>query len=109
MELSDKIDRPLRSPLDLSKEELESCIDGSYNVDGIVEILNKTGVIDNYGWIDPEIFADWFSTSLEDLIPEEEDTPEWTEAFDNNWNWGYEIGDNINSLISNNFKETRNA
>lgn len=89
----------------LTDEELESCFDGTTSVLLVREILQKHGVVDLEGFIDPEIFADWFAEAIKDFIGIEEDTPEWTEAFDNNWNWGYDIGDNINSLISDNFKE----
>lgn len=89
----------------LSDEELENCINGSFSIKVIREILSKHGVVDLEGYVDPEIFADWFAQSLEDMIGEYEDTPEWTEAYDNNWNWGYDIGDNINSAMTDNFKE----
>lgn len=91
---------------DLTDEELESCFDGVTSVIMVREILNKHGVVDLEGFVDPEIFADWFAESLQDLTGTEEDTPEWTEAFDVNWNWGYDIGDNINALISDNFKDS---
>ena len=91
---------------ELTDDELESCFDGITSVTLIREILSKHGVVDLEGFIDPEIFADWFADALQDLTGTEEDTPEWTEAFDTNWNWGYDIGDNINSLISDNFQNT---
>jgi len=91
---------------DLTDDELESCFDGSTSLSLVREILKKHGVVDLEGFIDPEIFADWFADAIIGFIGVEEDTPEWTEAFDNNWNWGYDIGDNINSLISDNFKDS---
>lgn len=99
----------MRSVKDLTDEELEECIEGSSSIKMIREILTKHGVVDLEGWIDPEIFADWFAEGLKDLIGEEEDNPNYTEAYDNNWNWGYDIGDNINSMISNNFKDEEDA
>jgi len=87
----------------LTDEELESCVDGSTSISLIREILTKHGVIDLEGWIDPEIFGDWFATGIQGFIDAEPDTAEWQEAYDNNWNWGYDIGDNINSYISDNF------
>ena len=88
----------------LTDEELEDCVDGSTNIDMLRDILTKHGVVDEQGWIDPEIFADWFANGIEGYISAEPDTDEWQEAYDNNWNWGYDIGDNINSYISDNFK-----
>ena len=87
----------------LTDEELEDCVDGSTNIDMLRDILTKHGVVDEQGWIDPEIFADWFANGIEGYISAEPDTDEWQEAYDNNWNWGYDIGDNINSYISDNF------
>ena len=87
----------------LTDEELEGCVDGSTNIDMLRDILTKHGVVDEQGWIDPEIFADWFANGIEGYISAEPDTDEWQEAYDNNWNWGYDIGDNINSFISDNF------
>ena len=89
----------------LTDEELEDCVDGSTNIDMLRDILTKHGVVDEQGWIDPEIFADWFAAGVEGYISAEPDTDEWQEAYDNNWNWGYDIGDNINSYISDNFTD----
>jgi hypothetical protein len=93
----------MKKIIDLTDEEIEDCINGSSNIKMIRNILTKHGVVDLEGWVDPEIFADWFANEIVGFIGVEEDTPEWTEAFDNNWNWGYDIADNINSYISDNF------
>lgn len=89
----------------LTNEELEDCVNGSTNIEMLREILTKHGVVDEQGWIDPEIFADWFANGIEGFIDAVPDTDEWQAAYDNNWNWGYDIGDNINSYISDNFKD----
>jgi len=99
----------MRSVKMLTNEEIEDCINGSSNVEMIRQILTKHGVVDLEGWVDPEIFADWFAQGIERFIDAEEGTDEWTEAYDNNWNWGYDIGDNINSKINNNFKENEDG
>jgi len=95
----------MKSVHDLTDEELEDCVNGSSNLDMIREILTKHGVVDLEGWVDPEIFADWFAAGVEGYISAEPDTDEWQAAYDSNWNWGYDIGDNINTAISDNFKE----
>lgn len=94
---------------DLTDQEIEDCINGSSNIKMIRDILTKPNVVDNEGWVDPEIFADWFAHGVEGYIDAKQDTDEWIEANDNNWTWGYDIGDNINSLISDNFKDNENA
>lgn len=93
----------------LTDEELENCVDGSTNIQMIRDILTKHGVVDLEGYIDPEIFADWFARGIEGYIDAEEGSDEWTEANDVNWNWGYDIADNINEYISDGFKEDNNV
>lgn len=95
----------MKRVFDLTDEELEDCVDGSSNIEMIRDILTRQGVVDEQGWVDPEIFADWFAKGIEGFIDAEQDSEEWVAAFDNNWNWGYDIADNINSVISDNFKE----
>ena len=87
----------------LTDAELENCVNGTTNIAMLREILTKPNVVDEQGWIDPEIFADWFAHGIEGFIDAVPDTDEWQAAYDNNWNWGYDIGDNINSYISDNF------
>lgn len=90
---------------ELTDEEFEECIDGSTNIDMIRDILTKHRVVDELGYIDPEVFADWFALGIEGYISAEPDTEEWNDANENNWSWGYDIADNINSYISDNFKD----
>ncbi len=94
----------MKNVKELTDEELEDCVDGTTNIDMLRDILTKPNVVDEQGWIDPEIFADWFANGVEGHISAEPDTDEWQETYDNNWIWGYDIGDNINSYISDNFK-----
>ncbi len=95
----------LRSVSSLTDDEIEECINGSSNIEMIREILTKHGVVDLEGWVDPEVFADWFAQGVEGYIDAEMNSDDWIEANDTNWNWGYDIGDNINSMISENFKD----
>lgn len=94
---------------ELTDEELEDCIDGSTNLTMVRDILTKPGVVDSEGWVNPEKFADWFSGGLQDFIDSDRASEEWIEANEVNWNWGFDIGDNINSAISNNFKDTNDT
>lgn len=90
---------------ELTNEEIEDCIDGSSNVEMIRDILTKPGVVGSDGFVDPEAFADWFSQAISGYIDAEMNSDAWIEANDNNWTWAYDIADNINSFISDNFKE----
>jgi hypothetical protein len=89
----------MRTPASLTDDEIESCIDGVSNIEMIREILTKHGVVGDDGYIDPEIFADWFAMGIEGFIDAEEGSDAWTNANGINWNWGYDIGDNINMLL----------
>ncbi|NBP04082.1 MAG: hypothetical protein EBU90_29110 [Proteobacteria bacterium] len=94
----------MKSVLKLTDEELEDCVDGSTNITMLRQIFTRADVVDSEGWINPEFFADWFSVGLAGYITEDVDSPEWAEANDTNWNWGYDIADKINSYISDNFR-----
>lgn len=90
----------MKNIFDLSDEELEDCFDGSSNVDMVREILSKPGVVDPESkLIDCENFAQWFAYGVEGYIDADEDTDEWQEAWDNNFNWGFDIADNINDYL----------
>lgn len=83
----------------ITDEELEECFNGSSNIDMVREILDKPGVVIGPGIVDEESFAQWFAYAIEGFIDAEEDTDEWHEAWDVNFDWGVDIADNINALI----------
>lgn len=91
--------KPKRSVDEIAFHEFAGALGETLDLLLIKDILSKPNVIDMYGWVDLEMFADWFSQGLEGYISAEEGTDEWTQAFDNNWNWGYDIGDLINGLL----------
>ena len=95
----------MKSVYELTDEELEDCVDGSTNITMLRDILTKHGVIDLEGWIDPEIFADWFARGIEGFIDADPDSEEFFKIYENNWDWGFDIADNINSYISDNFRD----
>ncbi len=88
----------MRNVFELDDEELEDCFDGSSNVDMVREILEKPNVVVD-GYIDEEQFAQWFAYGVEGYIDADEDTPEWREAWDNNYEWGQSIAENINNYL----------
>ena len=84
----------------LTDEELEACVDGSTNMDLLREILEKPFcVVDNV--VDEAQFAQWFAYALEGFIgvDQDEDPEEWEEAYQANYDWGYEIAENINDYV----------
>lgn len=83
----------------ITDDELEDCFEGSSNIDMVREILEKPGVVTGPGIIDSDQFAEWFAYAIEGFIDAEEDTEEWREAWDINFDWGLTIADNINDLL----------
>ena len=79
----------------LSDEEIEECISGSSDIKLIREIINMT---QHENLVDSEDFADQFSYAIRGFIDTEDDE-EYDQAFQNNWNWGIEIAENINSVL----------
>lgn len=83
----------------ISDDELEDCFEGSTSIDLVREILVKPGVVIGSGIVDEESFAEWFAYGIEGFIDADEDTDEWTEAWDINFDWGLTIASNINDLL----------
>ena len=92
----------LRTPSDLSDEEIEECIDGSSDVDMIRKIMTMEDVYDEEDstHLHEENFATRFAYAIEGFIDAENDTPEWQEAWDNNYEWALSIAENINDLLT---------
>lgn len=83
----------------ITDDELEDCFEGSSNIDMVREILTKPGVVNDHGIVDDESFAEWFAYAIEGFIDADEDTEEWQEAWDTNFDWGLNIASNINDLL----------
>ena len=87
----------------LTDEELEACVDGNTNMDLLREILEKPFcVVDNV--VDEAQFAQWFAYALEGFIgvDQDEEPEEWEQAYQTNYDWGYEIAENINDYVQSN-------
>jgi len=92
----------LRSPSDLTDEEIEECIDGSSNVDMIREIMTMEDVYDEEDstHLHEENFATRFAYAIEGFIDADQGTPEFDEAWNNNYEWALSIAENINDLLT---------
>ena len=82
----------------ITDDQLEECFEGTTNISMVREILDKPGVVVE-GAINTEQFAEWFAYAIEGFIDADEDTDEWREAWDVNFDWGLTIADNINDKI----------
>jgi len=89
----------MRNVFELDDEELEDCFDGSSNVDMVREILEKDNVVNEDGYVDVDLFAEWFAYAIEGFIDADEDTDDWQDAWNNNYIWGQGIAENINEYL----------
>jgi hypothetical protein len=89
-----------RTPDSLTDEEIEDCIEGSSDIDMIREILTKAYVINDQGFVEKDIFANWFATGIEGFIDADPDTEEFDEAWQANHEWALNIAANINDLLA---------
>lgn len=82
----------------LSDEEIANCIEGSFNIKMIREVIDISQ-LDNL--LDVEDFADLFAFLLKEFISVtfEEDEDEYDECYMNNWEWGQTIAEKINQLL----------
>ena len=83
-------------------EEIEECIDGSSDVDMIREIMTMEDVYDEEDstHLHEENFATRFAYAIEGFIDADQGTPEFDEAWDNNYEWALSIAENINELLT---------
>lgn len=89
-----------RTPDSLTDEELEECIEGSSDIDMIREILQKAYVINDQGFVEEDIFANWFATGIEGFIDADPESDEFDEAWEANHEWALNIAANINDLLA---------
>ena len=93
-----ELELPKRTLESLTDEEIESCFEGSTNLDLVKRLLQENQAPD--GWIWSMDFGHNFAEAIEDFIGEDPGTPEWDQAWDNNCEWGETIADNINDLLA---------
>ena len=91
----------LRNPSELTDEDIEECIDGSSDVRMIREIMTMEDVYEQEDstHIHEENFATRFAYAIEGFIDADPETEEWSEAWDNNYQWALTIAENINDML----------
>ena len=95
-----ELEKPVRTLDSITDEELESCLDGSSNLELVRQLLKENIAPD--GWIWSMDFGDAFAEAIESFIGADEGTPEWNEAWQVNADWGESIADNVNELLGGN-------
>lgn len=91
----------MKDVYELTDEELESCVDGSTDIRMLRDILEKPGTVTLEGYVDVERFAEWFAYDIEAFISADEGTAEYDDAWNNNYDWGASIAENINDYLDN--------
>jgi hypothetical protein len=87
----------LRDPGDLTDEEIEECIDGSSDVRMIRENVYDQ---EDSTHLNEANFATRFAYAIEGFIDADPETEEWSEAWDNNYEWALTIAENINDMLT---------
>jgi len=90
--------KPQVTVYDLSDDQIESCLDGSSDVEMVRNILIDAHNKD-LNVVDEMDFSFEFADAIKGFIDAEEGTDEWEEAYDNNCEWGGSIAQNVNELI----------
>jgi len=80
----------------LTDSQIESCIDGHSDVNLIRKIMAESM---DENELDCDIFARKFADTIKAFISEDENTDEYWEAYNVNYEWGYNIAEQINYLI----------
>ena len=90
--------KPVRTLDSLVDDEIESCFNGSTNLELVKRLLRENLAPDGFIWsID---FGYLFAEAIEGFIDAEEGTKEWKEAWDINCDWGESIADSVNDLLA---------
>ena len=93
-----ELEKPVRTLDSLTDEEIESCFDGSTDLELVKQLLKFHLAPD--GWVWAMDFGYDFAEAIESFIGAEPETPEWEEAWEINSEWGERIADNINELLA---------
>lgn len=80
----------------LDDDELLECVDGTTDVKLLRRAIEYS---QDENILDEDLFAKYFSDAIEGFIDEKPNTEEYFIAQENNYSWGFEIAENINSLI----------
>lgn len=92
-----ELETPVRTLDSLTDNEIESCFEGSSNVDLVRGLLEQHTAPN--GWVWDMDFGDAFATAIEGFIGAEAGTSEWEEAWEINREWGEAIADRVNELL----------
>jgi hypothetical protein len=83
----------------LTDYEIEFCAKGMEEVTLIRNILNQPRVLWRSEFIDLNEFAETFACWREGFLSIDELTEEWMDAYNTNFDIGYEIANNLNELL----------
>jgi arginine/ornithine N-succinyltransferase beta subunit len=87
----------MKNVYELALDEIAECIDGSTDAEMVKKIISTLTLQE--GYIDAEQFADKFAEEIKGYIDAEVDSEEWNESYQNNWDWGYDLADDINNYL----------
>lgn len=95
-----KIPKKLTTIADLSDDQIESCFNGSSNVD-LVRDLFEENYRSDLKIVDEKAFGEAFAEAIQGFIgaDEVEEPEEWKEAYAINQEWGESMAQSVNELL----------
>lgn len=95
-----KIPKKLTTIADLSDDQIESCFNGSSNVD-LVRDLFEENYSSDLKIVDEKAFGEAFAEAIQGFIgaDEVEEPEEWKEAYAINQEWGESMAQSVNELL----------
>jgi hypothetical protein len=80
--------------------ELKDICDAPVVLRLVKEIIKTKDVIEPNGSINAMVFGEYYAYALSKLVKNEESSDDYEEVYDTHRDWGYSIGDALNSLLS---------
>jgi len=83
----------------LAIDDLKNLCDAPVILRLVKEIIKTKDVIEPNGSINVVTFGEYYAYALSKLVKNEESSDDYDEVYDTHRDWGYSIGDALNSLM----------
>ena len=95
-----ELSKKLITIADLTDDQIESCFDGSSNVNLVRRLFEENYLVD-LKVVDEEAFGAAFAEAIQSFIgaDETEEPEEWKEAYVINQEWGESMAQRVNDLL----------
>ena len=84
----------------LTMDDIKGVCDAPVVLRLVKEIIKTKDVIESNGSINVMVFGEYYAYALSKLVKNEKSSDDYDEVYDTHRDWGYSIGDALNSLLS---------